>query len=195
MSHVATQETKAGEPMFADLEALKLAASMCGGRIVKRNTYHWYNRHVGDYPMPKGMTADQLGKNAEYVFEVDPAQYQALGIAGRPYDLGLIPDPNNPGCYVPIYDFYAGGMGLDKAIGSPLFENGGDRVVRMLCPRLKQRYDMACDVLAARQAGDTIDLLTARQAAEKYPGVFPPSTDEETWVSIATGLRLSTLAG
>lgn len=181
--------------MFADFDALQLAAEMCGGRIVKRNTYHWYQRHVGDYPVPKGMKVSDLGRNAVYVFEIPPENYAKLGITGKPYDLGLVEDPNNPGCYVPVYDFYCGGMGLDKAIGSPLFNDGGQRAIKMLCPKLKQNYDIACDVLAAKAAGDHIDVLTAKAAAEKYPNLFPPTEDEQTWVSIATGQRLNNLAG
>lgn len=195
MSHVAAQETKPGEPMFADLEALQLAAQMCGGRIVERNTYHWYNRHVGDYPVPKGVKVSELGKNAKYVFEITPENYKRFGITGKPYDLGFIEDPNNPGCYVPIYDFFAGGMGLDKAIGTPLFKDAAQRTIQMLCPKLKQNYDMACDILAAKQAGDQIDVLTAKDAAKKYPNLFPATEDEDTWVSIATGNRLNNLAG
>lgn len=196
MSHVASQETKPGEPMFADLEALKLAAEMIGCEVVKQKTYNWYNRHVGDYPLPKGMKADELGKNAEYVIRIKKDQYAKLGLAAgaTPYELGLVPDPNNPGCYVPIYDFWQQGYGLEKAIGSPLFKDT-DKVVQMLCPKLKQHYDMACDALAAKQAGDQIEFLPMKTAAEKYPTMFPPSTDEATWVSIATGQRLNQFQG
>lgn len=195
MSHVASQETKPGEPMFADLDALQLAAQMCGGRIVKRNTYHWYQRHVGDYPVPKGMKVADLGRNAVYVFEIPPENYAKLGIAGKPYDLGLVEDPNNPGCFVPVYDFFAGGNGLDKAIGTPLFNDASQKSIKMLCPKLKQNYDIACDILAAKQAGDQIDVLTAKDAAAKYPNLFPATEDEQTWVSIATGNRLNQMVG
>jgi hypothetical protein len=195
MSHVAMQETKPGEPMFADMEALHLAAVMCGGRIVERNTYHWYNRHVGDYPVPKGVKVEQLGKNAKYVFEILPEKYKELGITGKPYDLGLIEDPANPGCLVPIYDFYDGGMGLDNAIGTPLFSDAYQKAIKMLCPKLKQNYDIACDILAAKQAGDNIDVLTAKEASIKYPNMFPESNDTNTWVSIVTGNRLNNMQG
>lgn len=188
MSHVAMQETKPGEPMFMDMEALELAAKMCKGRLVKRNTYNWWMSHVGDYPLPKGVNKDDLGTNAVFVFEIDPEHYAELGISNsgkKPYDIGFLEDPNNPGCFVPIYDFYAGGYGLESAIGKPLFNDVGQKAIRMLCPKLKQNYDMACDALAAKAAGDKIEFLTAKDAHVKYPQMFPTKTeDEATWVSI-----------
>lgn len=195
MSHVAAQETKPGEPMFADLEALKLAAEMIGCEVVKQKTYNWYQTHVGDYPLPKGMKAEELGRNAEYVVRIKPENYKKLGIAGTPYELGLVADPNNPGCFVPIYDFWAQGHGLEKAIGSPLFEKNDTKRVKMLCPQLKQKYDMACDALAAKQAGDQIEFLSLKAASAKYPHMFPKTEDEVTFVSIATGKRLAQLKG
>jgi len=194
MSHVATQETKAGEPMFADMEALNLAAQACGGRIVERNTYHWFNRHMGDYPLPKGMKPGDLGNNAKYVFEIDPINYDKLGITTKPYDIGLVDDPNNPGCLIPVYDFWMGGYGLDKAVGSPLFNDKQQRSVKMLCPDLKRNYDIACDILAAKQVGDTLEVLTLKQASKNYPMLFPPSDDDQTWVSIASGERIQAMS-
>lgn len=192
MSHVASQETKPGEPMFADLEALKLAAEMCGCEVVKQKTYHWYMRHVGDYPVPKGMKVADLGKNAEYVVRIKPENYKKFGV-GNPYELGLVADPNNPGCLTPVYDFYMGGNGLDKAVGSPLFEGHDTTKVKMLCPQLKQKYDMACDALAAKASGDHIEFLSLKDAAVKYPAMFPKTDDEVTFVSVATGQRLTQL--
>lgn len=184
MSHIAAVETKPGEPMFADLDALRMAAAMCGGEIVEQSTYHWYGTSLGDYPLPKGVTKDQLGKNAKYVFRIKPEEYARFGIAPgtKVYELGLVEDPNNPGCYVPMYDYWMGGYGLDKAVGEPLRKG---RDVTMLAPKLKQNYDMACDALAARAAGDRIEFLTAKDAHLKYPSDFPATTDVDTWVSIA----------
>jgi len=194
MSHVAVQETKAGEPMFADLEALQMAARMCGLRLVERSTYHWYGRHVGDYPLPPGMSADELGRNARFVLEADPERFADYGLPphARPYDLGLVEDPNNPGAFVPVYDFWAEGMGLHRFIGPPVRDEHGRPV--LLAPRLKQAYDVACDVLAARAAGDQIVVMTAKEAATRFPDLFPPTDDADTWVSVVTGERLDRLA-
>lgn len=188
MSHIAVQTTKAGEPMFSDLAAMEQAAGMIGCEIVKKKEYTWWGRSVGDYPLPAGMKKEDLGKNAEYVLRIRPDSYEKFGLDAKaqPYELGLLPDPNNPGCYVPMYDFFCGGMGLDKAIGAPLFDPADKRRHQplMFCPRFKQYYDMCCDAIAAQQAGDRIEFMTAAQAYVKYPHLFPQSTDEETMVSL-----------
>lgn len=184
MSHVAVQECKAGDPMFADLEALRMAADMLGGELVTQSTYHWYERHVGDYPVPKGMKASELGKNAEYVVKIKPSEYEKFGVS-EPYEMGLVNDPNNPGAYVPIYDFWAGGHGLNKLIGDPLMAGGA---VKMLAPKLKQMYDMCCDKIAAAQAGDNIQFYTLADAKAEFPQLFQgpvAAEDKDTWVSIA----------
>ncbi len=97
-----------------------------------------------------------------------------------PYEIGLIPDPDNPGCYVPLYDYYNRGYGLDDYVGTP--RHGKEGVT--LCPKLKQHYDMMCDAIAAREAGDTIEFKTQKDASIAYPELFKPSNDETTWVSI-----------
>ncbi len=187
MSHVAMQETKAGEPMFQDMEALKMACDMLGLVIEVRKNYTWYNRHMGDYPIPAGVKKEDLGNNAQFVVRLNDemtAKHQRG--SQKPYEIGMMADPNNPGCYVPIYDFYNGGYGLEAVIGKPLFNDAAQTQIRMLCPKLKQTYDMCCDALAAKQAGDQIEFLTAKAAHAKYPKVFPqPTEDEATWVSIA----------
>ena len=191
MSHVAVQECKPGEPMFKDMEALQLACQMLGLQIEVRNNYHWYNRHVGDYPLPKGVKVADLGKNAEFVIRLNDENKKKHPNA---YEIGMLRDPNNPGCYVPIYDFYAGGYGLEEVIGRPHFNDKAQQSVKILCPKLKQFYDMACDGLAAKAAGDNIQFLTAKDAHEKYPEMFPqPTQDTDTWVSISdTSNRIQT---
>jgi len=187
MSHVAVQQTKPGEPMFADLEALKMACDMLGLEIEVRSNYAWFNRHMGDYPLPAGMKANELGNNAKFVVKLTEATASKRADTSHiPYEIGMVEDPNNPGCYTPIYDFWAGGYGLEETVGAPLFEGKDTRKVQMLCPKLKQFYDMCCDKLAAQQAGDNIQFLTAKDAHEKYPLLFPnPTNDVDTWVSIA----------
>lgn len=195
MSHVATQETKPGEPMFADMEALTLACEMLGLVIEHRTNYEWYNRHVGDYPVPAGVKVADLGNNAKFVVRLGDEAAKKYGSHGRkPYEIGMIEDPNNPGCFVPIYDFYMGGYGLESVVGRALFNDPAEKSVRMLCPRLKQHYDMCCDALAAKAAGDSIEFLTAQDAHAKYPQLFPvPPENADTWVSVAnTDTRVAT---
>src|SRR4051812_43867314 len=107
------QSTKPGEPMFKDMEALTLACNMLGLEIVQRKTYQWYDTHVGDYPVPPGINVADLGKNASFVVKLN-AEMTAKHGNGRnvPYEIGMLEDPHNAGCFVPIYDFYCGGYGL-----------------------------------------------------------------------------------
>lgn len=193
MSHVAVQETKPGQPMFSSLAALQMACGQLGLEIEERSNYEWYGHHVGDYPVPEGMSTDQMGKNAKYVLKLNAEKAAAARKKhGRnPYEIGILEDPNNPGCYLPMYDFWGGGYGLDDVVGAPLFNKGKQSDVKMLCPTLKQHYDMCCDAMAAKKAGDKIEFLTMKDAHIKYPKQFAKSEDTKNWVSIAnTGARL-----
>lgn len=185
MSHIAVQQAKPGEPMFKDVQALRMACDMLGLTIEERSNFAWFNRSVGDYPLPAGMTSDQLGKNAAFVVRLNDENKAKHARPGtEPYEIGMIADPNNPGCFVPMYDHWMGGFGLEAVVGTSLKNKTGD--VTMLCPKLKQHYDMCCDALAAKQVGDQIEFLTAKAAHTKYPQLFPQETaDESTWVSIA----------
>lgn len=166
--------------MFADLEALRAACAMLGLEVVEQRTYRWYGTSVGDYPLPAGMKAGELGRNATYVIRFNEEMRKKHPQA---YEVGLIADPNNPGAFVPLYDYWNSGYGINTAVGAPLLE-ADRKTVKMLCPRLKQHYDMCCDALAAKQAGDSIEFLTLADAHRKYPQQFPASTDAETWVSV-----------
>jgi hypothetical protein len=184
VSHVALQKTRAGEPMFRDVEALRIACGMLGLDVKQTNKYRWWGRHVGDYPLPEGMKAADLGSNALFVLSVSEEKKKELGLHD-PYEIAIVEDPNNPGCYVPLYDFYGGGLGLDRVVGRPVYEGSRDKQPSLLAPKLKNHYDMACDALAAKEAGDTIEFLTRKQAHEKYPQLFPePTQAEDEWVSI-----------
>ncbi len=187
MSHIAVQETKPGEPMFADLEALQMACGMLGLEIVQKSDYTWFNQHMGDYPPPMGMKIEDLGHNAKFVIKLNAEKTKEYRSSPHqePYEIGMIEDPNNPGCYTPLYDFFMGGYGLDRAIGTPLFNDAHQKSVKMLCPKLKQHYEMCADALAAKAAGDKVEFLTAMDAHTKYPQMFPsPTKDTDTWVSI-----------
>jgi hypothetical protein len=151
VSHVAMMTVKAGNPVFADLKALVRAVKMIPGlKIEERTDYKWYGHHVGDYPMPTGMKASELGNNAKFVISVDRKHWPD---GQEPYELAIIEDPNNKGCYLPLYDFWNGGQGLDQFLGTPVTGPSG----LVLAPKLIQRYHMACDQLAAAEVGDEIE--------------------------------------
>lgn len=176
--------------MFVDRQALEMAVNALGCEVVNTNVYKWWGRSVVDYPLPAGMRQEDLGKNAEFVIRLTEETKKRLG-RSDPYEVGVMADPNNPGCYVAMYDHFLGGYGVDDALGSPVHHADGSLTI---LPKLMQEYAKFCDALAARESGDQIEFLTAKQAYEKYPGAFPVSKDESTWVSIAhtesrTGVR------
>ena len=67
------------------------------GLSVKLNQKHykWYGYHVGDYPIPDGLTINDMGK-CEHCIEVP----------GAKYDIGVIKDPYDKQHYKLIWDFW-----------------------------------------------------------------------------------------
>jgi len=89
MSHVATIAIE-----IRSLDALKAAVKELGCEWREgQTTYKWYGRSVGDYPMPKGMTAEMLGKCSH-----------VIKVPGVNYEVGVVKLPN--GSYTLAYDFY-----------------------------------------------------------------------------------------
>lgn len=90
-----------------DLAALRRAAEKLGLEFREgQRTYRWYGRWVGDYKLPEGVTQDQLGKCDH-----------ALAVAGNPsaYEVGIVSQPD--GTFKLMWDFWAGGYGLQEKIG------------------------------------------------------------------------------
>jgi hypothetical protein len=113
MSHVVLIKFK-----VEDLDCLEKAANALGLELVKdQKTYKWFGRWVGDYKMPEGMTAADLGK-CDHVLRVkdNPHAYE-VGIVARDKEYEL------------LYDFWAGGHGLLLKIGQDAKD-------------LRMRYDM-----------------------------------------------------
>lgn len=154
MSHVAICKTEPGKPLIVDLEAVKLAAKNLGLKCEERSTYKWWGHSVGDYPIPHGYTADELGKNAVLVLSVTDELRARLGIKNDCYELAVIEDRQNPGCYTYMYDFYNQRNGLDRVIGSPVLEEG--KVVTV-APTFLMHYRMCADAISATEVGDTIE--------------------------------------
>jgi len=108
MSHVTAVET-----IFEDLDAAEQACKPLGLELARgQKTYKWFGSWVNDYH----------GDDAAYKHGIDPKDYgkceHAIRVKGNPdaYEVGLVKNPNGPG-YVLIYDFWAGGQGLQAAIG------------------------------------------------------------------------------
>lgn len=130
MSHVATIDIH-----IKDIGCLKKACERLG-LVFRENqgTYKWFGRHVGDYPLPEGFSKEDLGK-CEH----------AIGIKGNEnaYEVGVVRRRDGKPGYQLTWDFWAGGHGLEKAVG----EN---------CNRLKQAYAVNVAKKKARAQGMSV---------------------------------------
>jgi hypothetical protein len=107
MSHVETCKVA-----FKDLAAVKAACKALGVTFVEGKThFNWYGQHVGDYPITKemsdaGITKENIGQCAH-----------VIQVPGTTWEVGLWPMKNQPGSFLPVYDFYGGqGAVLQKAL-------------------------------------------------------------------------------
>jgi hypothetical protein len=94
-----------------------------------------------------------MGDDAEYVIRVPADQH---GPRTKPYELGVVPDPANPGCWRLVGDFYAGGYGLHKFVGRPIFKKG-TKEIECLAPTLLQHYRMELVKEEARLLGENVE--------------------------------------
>lgn len=131
MSHVTTIAIE-----IRDLDALEAAARELGATLVRdQKTYTWYGQHVGDYPLPKGITKEQLGKCDH-----------AIKVPGVNYEIGVVKLPN--GNYTLVYDFY-GRYGAND--GMKLLQRFGEG-----CQKLVQSYAVHKAMIEARKRGHTV---------------------------------------
>jgi len=101
MSHCVMIETK-----LTDLEAVKLACKELGFEFREnQKTYAWWGSSVGDYPLPVGFTAEELG-HCEH----------AIHIPGASYEIGLCKAKVGTG-YVMLFDFFGQKTLLEKIGG------------------------------------------------------------------------------
>ncbi len=109
MSHVVEVNLQ-----ITSLSALKTAAKRCGLEFAEgKETYRWYGRHVGDYPLPDGFKATDLGK-CEHALRV-PDKKNA-------YEIGVVKRRDGQPGYTLLYDFYCGGFGLEEKVGKQCSE-------------------------------------------------------------------------
>ncbi len=111
MSHIVKIATE-----IRDVEAIKLACAELG-LVFKENqkTYKWWGESVGDYPLPEGITKDELG-TCEH----------AIGVNGTPWEIGLMRNKQTNGLRI-VFDFYGHqGAPLMAAIGK-----GGEKLLQM----------------------------------------------------------------
>jgi len=133
MSHVATVELE-----IKDLGALEIAANRLGLELCRyQTTYRWFGTSVGDYPLPEGFTAEDLGK-CEHALRVHGVADRAA--AGAPYEIGVVRRRDGKEGFLLMWDFWAGGLGLQERVGAG-------------CNKLKVEYARAVAVKQAQAAG------------------------------------------
>lgn len=127
MSHVVKIKLE-----IKDLAALKEACKAMGLEFREnQKSYRWFGQFMGDYPLAAGFSQEDLGK-CEH----------AIGIPGRAdaYEVGIVRRRDGKAGYELMWDFWAGGNGLQDAIG----ENGN---------KLRQEYAAATAARIYRQQG------------------------------------------
>ena len=113
MSHVESVNVT-----ITDLNALKAACTRLGVEFLEnKKTYNWFNFSVGDYPLPVGFTAEDLGK-CEHVIKVP----------GVHYEIGVVPLKTGKG-YTLLYDFYGRSAAHD---GEKLKEKFGTGLTKLV---------------------------------------------------------------
>ena len=131
MSHVATIDLE-----IKDLDALAAAAKFIGLEFVKgQETYKWYGSHVGDYPLPQGFKASELGK-CEHALRIPKSENTSENC----YEVGVVRRRDGKPGYTLLWDFWNRGYGLQDKIG----DNGS---------RLKQEYAAAVATRHAQRQG------------------------------------------
>jgi len=127
MSHVATIALH-----ITELAALKAACEALDLAFREgQSNFRWYGTVVGDYPLPEGFTASDMGQ-CEH----------AIGIKDndRAYELGVVRRRDGKPGYLLMYDNWRGGHGLEEKIG----QQAG---------KLKQQYAAQVAAGQARKQG------------------------------------------
>jgi hypothetical protein len=132
MSHVATIDIE-----IRDLDALEQACRALGLELVRgQQTYRWYGQHVGDYPLPAGFAVEDLGR-CEHAIRIPGAKIEG-DLA--PYEVGVVRRRDGRPGYSLMWDFFAGGYGLQQRVGKD-------------CTKLKQQYAVAVATRTAQRQG------------------------------------------
>jgi hypothetical protein len=104
MSHVVEIDLA-----IKDLPALAEACKCLGLELVMdQHTYKWFGRSVGDYPIPTGYSVKDLGK-CDHAIRI-PDNKNA-------YEMGVVKARGGKEGYALIWDFFAGGHGLQEKVG------------------------------------------------------------------------------
>lgn len=153
MSHVATVDLE-----IRDLDALASACRRLGLELMRgQTTYRWYGMHVGDYPLPVGFTAEELG-TCEHAVRIAGDNVNREG-GGAAYEIGVVRRRDGRPGYQLLWDFWQGGNGLQAKAGDDC--NGLRREYAFEVAR-KQAMAQGFTVNEQRQADGSIRLLMRR---------------------------------
>lgn len=124
MSHVVRIELE-----IKSLQALNQACKKLGCELIKdKKTYEWWGRHEGDYPLPEGMTKEQMGKCDH-----------AIKVPGANWEIGLVKQEDGKS-YRPIYDFYGSqGKKIESICGEKLGKLKGAYTIAELQEKIKAK--------------------------------------------------------
>jgi len=126
MSHIAQVDVQ-----IMDLDALDAACRRLGLELVRgQQTYEWYGRSVGDYPLPAGFRVDELGTCDHAIRLTAESSDQRSDwnkTRGAAYEIGVCRRRDGKPGYALLWDFYAGGYGLREHVGND-------------CNKLRQMY-------------------------------------------------------
>lgn len=156
MSHAII--SKASSNKITDIAALKVAVeNLMGLEITKctprKGHYRtWKDDHggwAGDWDLPEGVSAEEMGDNADYVISVPKSKDPK----GKCYQLGIIWDEKDQ-CWYPAHDFYRGGYGLEEFIGKT--EVKGKTVVKSH-QKLMDHYKAALLATQHRAKGKIVE--------------------------------------
>lgn len=107
MSHVTVIDIQ-----IKDLGCLRQAAEELGLEFHEgQKTFRWYGRHVGDYKVPAGFKAEDMGKCDHAI------GLPGNGQSGEAYELGVVARRDGKTGYQLMWDFFMGGYGLEKVVG------------------------------------------------------------------------------
>jgi len=148
----------------------------------------WKSDHgglVGDWPLPKWLTAAQVGENADHVIRLKDEAVKGRNrrAFGAPYEIGVVPvqverdedgkeisckyDPNGNE-YKLICDFYCQGNGILNEPGVGKSKAGQSSRSVDAFDELKMFYQIALDELVAEENGDQLGDLEKAEDGSYY---------------------------
>lgn len=146
MSHVAVIDVEC-----KDLKALDKACQALGlVLLLNQRTYRWYGRSVGDYPIPAGLTAADLGRCDHAI---------AIPNDSRAYQIGVVKRRDGKPGYQLLWDFYAGGYGMEAKVGKDAIKLR-DRYAAEVAGAIYRKKGYRVKI--QQQADDTLELVATR---------------------------------